>query len=245
MNSSIHRIFLLLIVLFIRGPLAALIWGYVNTSICELLIHKYIFHGHWRLSRKTTIPEITTRNPLKILYHRFLKFLNYMFHPFYVQHWLVHHKHVRIDSEHISEHGFSSRDLELKTIQQYPDHEWGLNNTSMGIRASAEALFYQQILLFFTPFPYFGIIFWYHEPLSCLIYFLPSLLIPFSNTYHKYLHMNYVSRRKKSPWYFNWLLNTAEGSRIAKIHFMHHHTKKDANWNLIFYADIITDVFWL
>lgn len=242
MKLSLTHLWILLVVISFRGPVAAFLLGFVNIAIGELIIHKYIFHGHWKISREPHIPDVTSRNPLILLYNKIRKFFNSIFYPFYVQHWLAHHKHVIIDTKHIGENGECSEELRRKTLQQYPKNTASLLNSSMGMGANIDGLIYQYALLTFTPLPYFGLFFWHNKPWFLLIYLLPSLLLPISTTYHKYLHMSDVSRRKKIPWYFQWLLSYA-GDQVVKKHFMHHHMNNDRNWNFIVFADTITNLF--
>jgi hypothetical protein len=242
MNPSLTHLLLLIVSILFRGPVAAFLLGFVNIAIGELVIHKYIFHGHWKVSKETRIPDVTTRNPFILLHNQIMKFFNSIFHPFYVQHWLAHHKHVIIDTKHIGEHGECSEHLRLKTLQQYPNKTVSLLNSSMGMGASIYGLIYQYALLVFTPLPYCGLVFWHDKPWSLLTYLLPSLLLPLSTIYHKYLHMSDVSRRKKIPWYFRWLLSDA-GDQVVKKHFIHHHMNNDRNWNFIVFADTITNLF--
>ncbi|CAF1474923.1 unnamed protein product [Adineta ricciae] len=171
-----------------------------------------------------------------------MKFFNSIFHPFYVQHWLAHHKHVIIDTKHIGEHGECSEHLRLKTLKQYPKNTAALLNSSMGMDGNIYGLIYQYALLVFTPLPYCGLVFWHDKPWCLLTYLIPSLLLPLSTSYHKYLHMSDVSRQKKIPWCFRWLLSEA-GDQVVKKHFMHHYLNNDCNWNFIIFADTITNLF--
>ena len=242
MNLSLTHLLLLIVAISFRGPVAAFLLGFVNIAIGEMIIHKYIFHGHWKISKKTHIPNVTTRNPFILLHNRIMKIINYIFHAFYVQHWLAHHKHVIIAPKYIGEHAECSEHLRLRTLQQYPDNTTSLLYSSMGMGANIYGLIFQYALLVFTPLPYCGLVFWHDKPWSLLMYLLPSLLLPLSTIYHKYLHMSDVSRRKKIPWYFRWLLSDA-GDQVVKKHFMHHHMNNDRNWNFNIFADRITNLF--
>jgi hypothetical protein len=188
------------------------------------------------------IPDITSWNPLTVFQNRVMKLLNSIFHPFYIQHWLAHHKHVKSDTDYIAEHGDSSAYVRLDTLRRYPKSTAALLNSSMGMGANIYGLVYQYALLAFTPLPYFGVVFWYHQPWCLIGYLLPSLLLPLSTIYHKYLHMSDASRRRKMPWYFCWLLSDV-GEQVVKKHFVHHYINNDRNWNFIVFADTITDAF--
>ncbi|PRP74763.1 hypothetical protein PROFUN_06624 [Planoprotostelium fungivorum] len=227
---------------FLGGLSAALLYGFINIAIGELIIHKYIFHGHWKFCKEEVIPDVDSRNPLVILHNRTIQGLHYIFRPFYVQHWLAHHKHVTKDNQHVAEHGDASPRMQKETLERYPLNTAALLNSSHGMGANIYGLVYQYLLLGFTPLPWFGLLAYYDQPLCLLVYFLPSLMLPLSTVYHKYLHMSNVSRQKKTPWYFRWLLSDP-GEDVVRKHFMHHHVNNDRNWNFILFADAVTDVF--
>jgi len=48
--------------------------------------------------------------------------------------------------------------------------------------------------------------------------------------------MNGLSRRKKIPWYFGWLLSSV-GEKIIVKHYIHHYVDNNVNWNFIVFAE--------
>eukprot|EP01087_Luapelamoeba_hula_P021350 TRINITY_DN7437_c0_g1_i1.p1 TRINITY_DN7437_c0_g1~~TRINITY_DN7437_c0_g1_i1.p1 ORF type:complete len:332 (+),score=34.89 TRINITY_DN7437_c0_g1_i1:79-996(+) len=240
----------LLVLASLGGYVAAFVWGFINIAIAEMLIHKYVYHGHWWVVRAKSIPPLdpaTSPTLFTTFVHRLAMMANLVLNPFYVQHWLTHHKHARVDPKHMALHGDSSDDQKADTLSRYPSNKASLSHSSMGMSANLWGLLLQHFLLALTPHPYFALVF--YNPLSSapgslslfLTYWLPSLFFPMSTIYHRYLHLHRTARQQHTPWYFRFLLS-APGDHVATAHFLHH-TVKDSNWNIIVWADNVTDIF--
>ena len=188
----------------------AMLGGYMTTVIGDFIIHRYIWHGRWRMVH---------RGPLR-----------WWLYPHYVHHYVAHHSHSRQAMRELSETGRVPAAHRQSMEDKYGENWWVLwalqcSEHGLSIKSLACGLNYYSLFLV-TPVPWVCLATWYWlGPLPGALCTMVSFTAVLTQVAHRYYHLSPRVRENLAPFPFRWFFLSTEFHRLAHEHQLHHYSR--------------------